>query len=141
MEIGGKTITYRSEFESKWAKYLQFLQDCEQIADWEYEPKKFTFREFGYKNKPYEYTPDFRITNNDGSTYFQETKGYLETRDNSKYLRMSKHYPDVKLEIVMQRIPKKGKGFQNYAKLKAKSGIIQRIIDASEIFKQTKGLI
>ena len=141
MTIGGKTYNFRSEFESVWAKYLQFLQDCEQIADWDYEPTKFDFWKFGYRNKPYEYTPDFLITNNDGTTYFQETKGYLETRDNSKYLRMSKHYPDIQIEIVMQRIPKKGKGFQNFAKLKAKSGIIRRIIDASEILKQVKGLI
>lgn len=140
-EIGGKQYFFRSRFEYHWALYLQFLKDAGEIKSWAYEVKKFDFWKFGYRNKPYEYTPDFLIVDKDGDLFFQETKGYLQSKDISKYVRLAKHYPDVQLEVVLQRIPKRGKGFEAYAKLKSRCKIVRRIIDAKEIFKQVKGII
>jgi hypothetical protein len=139
--IAGRQYDFRSKFESRWALYLQFLKEHFQIEKWEYEPKTFYFDRTLYKNRPFEYTPDFRITQNDGTVIYQELKGFLTTKDNSKYLRFSKHYPSIVLEIVMQQNPKKGKGFENYAKLKNKGGIVSRIIAADEIFRQVKGVL
>lgn len=138
--IGDKAYTYRSMFERNWARYLQLLKDAGQIKDWFYEPTTFDFD--GYKNKPHSYTPDFKVIGIDGEEWFEELKGQLATKDLSKYRRLSEHYPDVIIEVVMQRIPKSGAGFEVFSKLKAKEGgQIRRVVDSTTIFKQVKGLI
>lgn len=131
--IGGKQYYFRSKFEHRWAQYLELLKKNDEIIDWEYEPDKFYFRE--ESRGPWVYIPDFKITDFDGSTYYQETKGYHDGTTNSKFQRMAKYYPDVVMELVLQRIPKKkpGKGIN---RRKAAERYVRRIIDASEIFKQ-----
>jgi hypothetical protein len=142
--IGGKTYTYRSGFERDWAKYLQFLKNYKEIYDWEYEPKPpFDFFSFGYRNKPYSYLPDFKVWTKSKIFHYEETKGELTTKDLSKYTRLARHYPDVIIDIILQRIPTKGKMYSAYAKLQTKQGgAIRRIIDGSYILKkQLKGII
>lgn len=141
--VGGKTYTFRSGFEYEWAKYLNILKTAKEIYDWEYESETFDFFKFGYRNKPYSYTPDFKIWSSRKSWHFEETKGHLTTKDLSKYTRLARHYPETVIDIVMQRILNKGKSYAAYAKLQTKQGgAIRRIIDGSYILKkQLKGII
>jgi len=138
--IGGKYCHFRSQLEYKWAKYLQFLKNSGEIKDWFYESLEYRFE--GEKIAPYVYRPDFEIHNNDGSWYMQECKGWHDGTTNSKFCRMAKHYPDVVMELVLMRIPKNSKGKSKTAHRRAvASKYCRRIIDASEIFKQIKGLV
>jgi hypothetical protein len=137
--IGGAGYVFDSKFEMKWARYLQFLKEQEEILEWYYHPVKFDFRSFDYKNKPYVYTPDFSVIENDGSLMYHEAKGYIETKDISRLRRANKHY-DVDFWLVMQRIPKKGKQTQILAKV-CDYAFVKRVVDASKIFNQVKHVI
>jgi hypothetical protein len=137
--IGGIEYTFDSQLERDWAKYLQFLKEHGEIRRWEYHPCKFSFWEMGYRNKPYEYTPDFLVYENDGTKIYQETKGYMEKKDISRFRRANKHF-DAIFDLVLQRRPKKGKMSQTIASATGRA-YIRRIIDASEIFRQVRGLL
>jgi len=137
--VGGQECHFRSAFEYQWALYLQFLRDKKQIMWWAYEPKVFDFTQFGYTTGPYKYRPDFLICENDKTKVYQECKGYHDGATNRKFQRTAKHYPDVVMELVLQRIPKKKSKGAN-RRLNAQR-YVRRIIDASEIFKQLKGFI
>ena len=137
--VGGKTCHFRSQFEYKWAQYLQFLKESREIQEWEYEPETFYFP--NEKTAPVQYTPDFKIIELDvfkECVIWQECKGYHDGPTNSKLRRMAKHHPNEVMELVLQRIPKKGKA-ANRRRIAAK--YTRRIIDASVIFKQIKGIL
>ena len=134
--VGGKTCHFRSQFEYKWAQYLQFLKEQGQIRDWKYESKTFYFS--GEKTAPVQYTPDFLVTENDGGYVWQECKGYHDGPTNTKFRRLARHCPDAVMELVLMRIPRRGKG-AGRRRIAAK--YVRRIIDASEIFKQLKGML
>jgi hypothetical protein len=137
--IGGKTYHFRCKLEYRWAKYLQFLQDAEQIFDWSYETKEFMFTDFGYTKGPFVYRPDFFVQENDGREVIYECKGHHDSDTNSKFQRMAKHYPNVRMILVLQRIPKRStKGAMRRFNA---SRYVERIIDASEIFRQIKGYV
>lgn len=135
--VGGKTCHFRSQLEWKWAQYLQFLKESGEIIEWNYEPRTFYF--FNEKTAPVQYTPDFRIDTED-SHYWQECKGYHDGQTNTKFRRMAKHFPCEKFELVLQRIPKKSK-HKGASRRRIAAKYVRRIIDASEIFKQMKGVI
>lgn len=146
-DVGGKTYNFPSLFEWHWAKYLQFLQDHDEIDRWVYQPIKWDFREFTdkkgkplYKNKPYVYTPDFLVVEPEGDEIYQETKGYITTYDISRIRRAHKHYGPLVFDLVMQRVPRRGKHSQVLARASDKA-YIRRIVDASEIFKQMRGML
>jgi hypothetical protein len=130
-------ITFRSAAESRLATYYQMLQDTGHIKMWYYEPQPaYDFWQFGvYRNKPYEYNPDYKVIENDGTEIIVEFKCSITTKDLSKWIRLMKHF-DVIFDVVLERIPKSGKGFQNYAKAldMQRQGRIRRIIDARELY-------
>jgi len=136
--VGEKKCHFRSKLEYQWAQYLELLKIHEQIVDWDYEPEVFYF--LGERTAPVQYRPDFKVIENDGTIVWQETKGYHDGKTNSKFRCMAKHYPGVVIELVLQRIPKHNKGIgANRRRIAEK--YVRRIIDASEIFKQCKGII
>lgn len=100
-DFGNGTINFRSGWEINYAFYLEWLKQRGEIKDWEYEPERYHFwrTEGNYK---YEigngYLPDFRVTNNDGTQYLVEIKGYKQGM--MKLKRMAKHYPDIRIELV-----------------------------------------
>ena len=109
--VDGVAVTFRSEFEYKYARYLSLLKEQGKIKDWDYEGKirkwgehKFIFT--GYETAPVQYTPDFMVRNNDNSFEYHETKGFLLKYDMSKFKRMWEQRPEVKLTLVFQRKPK-----------------------------------
>lgn len=137
--IDGKSYKFDSRFEGWWALYLQFLKEQGQIRDWVFHPITWDFFKFGYRNKPYEYTPDFLVYTTDKDYVYQELKGHIETNDISRFRRANEHY-DAEFELVMQRLPKKGKGTQILARA-SQYAFVKRIIDASEILKQVGKVI
>ena len=65
----------RSGWEANYARYLKWLVSIRHIARWEYEPETF---EFPVKRGSRFYTPDFKITNLDGTIEFHEVKGWMD---------------------------------------------------------------
>ena len=100
-EVGGQRIYFRSNFELKYARHLQFLKDMNVIKNWEHEPQVFYFE--GIKRGVTNYTPDFKVTNLDDSFYYVETKGFWDSKSITKVKRFRKYFPDLKLVCVNQR--------------------------------------
>lgn len=96
--VGGKRIFFRSRWELRYALYLQLLKEKGDIKQWEHEPKVFHF--MGVKNGSVSYKPDFEVIHKNGSIEFIEVKGYETGKDRSKWKRMAKFHPEVKLRIV-----------------------------------------
>lgn len=101
IEIGGKKVFCRSSWEANICAYFQFLKDNGEIKDWDLEVKTFWFENI--KRGVRSYKPDFFITNNDGSQYFEEVKGWMDAKSKTKIKRMAKYYPEVDLRILEQK--------------------------------------
>jgi len=99
--IGDKTFFARSSWEANVASYFQFLKDSNEIKDWEHEPETFWFESI--KRGVRSYMPDFKITNNDGSSYYVEVKGWMDAKSKTKIKRFAKYYPQHKLEVIDQK--------------------------------------
>ena len=88
----------RSSWEANYARYLNWLVGLGEIAAWEYEPDTFWFDEI--KRGTRSYTPDFKITNNDGTVDYHEVKGWMDQKSRTKLKRMAKYYPNVKVTLI-----------------------------------------
>lgn len=97
-KVGDREIYFRSKLEWRCAKYLQFLKEQNQIAEWEYEPKTFYFT--GIKRGATSYKPDFLVTRPDKTHYWIECKGYLDPKSATKIKRFKKYFPEEHLELV-----------------------------------------
>ncbi len=137
--VGGQLCKFRSILEYRWCLYQQWLWDNGEITEWlyEYKPDRFYFP--NEKTAPVQYLPDFKVTENDGTVVYHECKGFHDGQTNTKFRRVAKHYPDVVMDLILQRIPKSGSKGAN-RRMNAQR-YVRRIINASEIFKQTKGMI
>jgi hypothetical protein len=94
-----KGLTYfRSKWEANYALYLDFLIKQKVIKDWEYEAQSFFFEKI--KSGTKKYIPDFKVTMIDGKIEFHEVKGYEQQKDRTKWRRMAKYFPEVKLVII-----------------------------------------
>ena len=127
--IGGKACNFRSKLEHKWAQYCQFRKEQGLIKDWWFEETTFRFE--NEKCGAVKYLVDFDIRNNDDTFHYEECKGYLSSKDTSKFRKVRKHYPDTKIILVMQSI---GKKYNHSLRIAEKH--VERIIDASKIFRQ-----
>ncbi|MCK5609169.1 hypothetical protein KAR91_45260 [Candidatus Pacearchaeota archaeon] len=136
--IGVKEYHFRSKLEYRWSLYLEFLKQGGEIQDWFYEKDLFVFP--GETTAPVRYLMDFTIIDKDGSTYYNETKGYHDGSTNTKLRRTAKYYPDAIVELVLMSIPKKNKA-KGASRRRIAAKYTRRIIDASVIFKQLKGVI
>lgn len=96
--IGGQRIYARSRWEANVAAYFQFLKENGKIFDWCHEPETFWFLKI--KRGVRSYLPDFRITNNDGSSYLVEVKGWMDAKSKTKIARMRKFYPHIILKVI-----------------------------------------
>ncbi len=100
-EIGGRKIFFRSNWEYKYAKYLQFLKEHSAIKEWEHEPQTFWFNEI--KRGTRSYLPDFKVTLLDGSYYWAEVKGYFDRKSRTKIKRFKKYYPQEQLVVIEEK--------------------------------------
>ena len=136
--IGGQRYFFKSGFEVRWAKYLEFLKQAGEITYWEYETKKFEFE--GIRSGTVFYTPDFFVQYPNGEMLWHETKGHLTQKDVTKFRRMAKYYPDEKILLIMQRIPPLNSRSRNAKRTKIlldKAGrYVERILNGEKILKK-----
>ncbi len=91
-------VYFRSAWEANWARYLNYLKDHGVITAWAYEPETFEF--LGIKRGTRFYTPDFRVTNMDGSVEYHEIKGWMDKKSQTKLRRMRQRYPAIKVVLI-----------------------------------------
>ncbi len=132
--IGGKTYKFRSKLECNWAMYLQFLKESGEICDWRYEQTKFLFPDETIGAK--QFLVDFDILHNDWTLEYHETKGWLQGKDVTKFKRVAKYRPEVKITLIMS-----GKAKKDANRLRQINKYAERIIYAPEIFRQIKGMV
>jgi hypothetical protein len=100
--IGNKRYFFRSSWESNVAKYLQWLKEKGEIKEWEYEATTFWFEKI--KRGVRSYTPDFKITEKDGTHNYIEVKGWMDTKSRTKLKRMAKYYPNETLHLYDESV-------------------------------------
>lgn len=91
-------IYVRSSWEANVARYLKWLKANGSIKDWEYEPDTFWFE--GIKRGTRSYTPDFKITENDGAIVYWEVKGWMDQKSKTQLKRMKKYHPHVRIIVI-----------------------------------------
>lgn len=93
---------FRSSWEANYARYLNKLIQLGVVVSWEYEPETFWFK--GIKRGTLSYRPDFRVIyKNDPTPEYVEIKGWIVAKDHTKWRRMKKYHPHIKLTIVAQK--------------------------------------
>jgi len=101
--IGGKTYTFKSLLEMRWAVWCQLRKEQGIIVDWEYEVTLLT-----YETKLGEvkiYRPDFTIETKesaDGYEY-EETKGWFTSKDYTRMKYVSMQY-DNPLTLIFENL-------------------------------------
>lgn len=88
----------RSSWEANYARFLNWLILIGEIKNWEYEVDTFEF--YAIKRGSRFYTPDFKVTNKDGSIEYHEVKGWMDQKSQTKLNRMKKYYPKIKLVLI-----------------------------------------
>jgi hypothetical protein len=104
------------------------LRRGKAIKAWQYESKTFWFENIRRGTRSY--MPDFEVINPDGSVCYYECKGYLETKDVTKFRRLAQ-YHRVPLILVMQTIRDR----DWYRLQKAKPYVI-RIMDGGKALRK-----
>jgi hypothetical protein len=96
-DLGG--IYFRSSWEANYARYLNLLIKMKVVQSWEFEPETFWFE--GVKRGAVSYKPDFKVYyRGDEKPEYVEIKGWEVAKDRTKWRRMKKYHPRVKLVIV-----------------------------------------
>lgn len=96
--IGGKKNYYRSKWEWQYALYLQFIKEQGLILEWLHEPHTFWFDKI--KRGVRSYKPDFKITEPDGTHYWAEVKGFMDSKSHTKLSRFKRYYPKEKMVVI-----------------------------------------
>lgn len=96
-DLGG--LFFRSSWEANYARYLNLLLKMRIVESWQYEPETFWFD--GIRRGTASYRPDFRVLyRGDCMPEYVEIKGWIVAKDHTKWKRMAKYHPSVKLIIV-----------------------------------------
>lgn len=93
-----RPLYVRSRWEANLVFYFEYLKNQGLIKSWAYETEIFWFA--GIKRGTNNYKPDFKITENDGSFYFIEVKGYFTKKDAVKLARMKKYHPEIRMKVL-----------------------------------------
>jgi hypothetical protein len=90
---------FRSRWEANYARYLNYLiSNGSSIVKWEYEPETFEFKKI--KKGTRFYTPDFRLSFQDGHVEYHEVKGWDYPKGRTARKRFVKYYPRLKLVLI-----------------------------------------
>ena len=143
-EVGGKTYTFRSLLEMRWAVYCQLRKEQGIIIDWWFEDPE-TLLELEtrkFKNKKL-YLPDFTIQTEDGYE-LEETKGYFPPKDYTK-LKLAAEQFDAPITLIFASLNDNSKNSKiraQYARAKKLEPFLKRIIWKADrdIFRPIKGL-
>lgn len=99
-DLGG--VFFRSSWEANFARYLNLLMKMKIVESWEFEPHTFWFE--GVKRGVVSYLPDFRIIyRNDPTPEYVEIKGWVTNKDRTKWRRMAKYHPTIKLVVIGEK--------------------------------------
>lgn len=92
-------IYFRSSWEANYARYLNLLIKFGVVEKWDFEPETFWFE--GIARGAVSYKPDFRVKyKNDPVLEYVEIKGWIVPKDRTKWKRMKKYHPHIKLVVV-----------------------------------------
>jgi len=95
-------IWFRSSWEANYARYLNLLMKMKLVDSWEFEPETFWFE--GVRRGTVSYRPDFRVVyRNNPIPEYVEIKGWMVAKDRTKWKRMAKYHPSIKLVIVAKK--------------------------------------
>ena len=95
-------IHFRSSWEANYARYLNLLKKMGVVEHWDFEQEVFWFD--GIRRGVTNYRPDFRVKyKGDDKLEYVEIKGWVQPKDRTKWRRMKKYHPHIKLVIVAQK--------------------------------------
>lgn len=97
-KIGEQTIFFRSKAEANYARYLQWLLERGDILQWQFEPKKFIFKQRTGTNH---YTPDFEVWYSATTYEWHEVKGWLDNKSKVKLKRFAEQYPEEPKPLII----------------------------------------
>jgi hypothetical protein len=101
---------FRSSWEANYARYLNLLKRLGVVEHWDFEKECFWFE--GIRRGVTSYRPDFRIKyKGDDQLEYVEIKGWVQPKDRTKWARMKRYHPHIKLVVV---------GNKEYQALKSK---------------------
>ena len=99
-EVGGKTYTFRSKLEYRWAVWCQLRKEQGIIIDWLYESEEASIE---YKTGRVDfYRPDFTIEYEDRFEY-EETKGWFQAKDKTKMKLFAEQYVNP-LTLIFEKL-------------------------------------
>lgn len=114
-------ITFDSRDESLYYQSLKDMKSKGLIKDFELQPKfllQESFAKDGKKYRAINYIADFKVINNDGSSYIVDVKGMLTTEFKIKMKLFNYKYPNIELKLVSRSIKFGNEyGFINYYEL------------------------
>lgn len=92
-------IHFRSSWEANYARYLNLLVKMKVVEWWDFEKETFWFENI--KRGVRSYKPDFRVKyKHDPVLEYVEIKGWVTSKDRTKWKRMKKYHPNIKLVVV-----------------------------------------
>ncbi len=108
-EVGGKTYTFRSLLEYRWAVWCQVRKEQGIIKDWWFEDTDSVYELVkGFHLNVKEYHPDFTILYANGDFELEETKGYFPPRNYTTLKLMSEQY-DIPITLIFASTAKNPK--------------------------------
>ncbi len=133
-EVGGKTCTYRSKLEYRWAVWCQLRKEQGIITEWWYEDETLELETKCGDTK--RYIPDFTIETEDGYE-FEETKGWFTAPSATKIKLAAQQY-DLPITLIFANKPNR----VQFNRAKRLEPHIKRIIYNADrdIFKPIKHL-
>ena len=101
-KIGRRKDCGNQFFRSSWeANFFRYLKTLDNVTHIEYEPTTFTYWQFGHNQGTVSYTPDFKVTYQDGSYHWVEIKGgFMKPSDKTKIRRLKKYYPEEFKKLI-----------------------------------------
>lgn len=140
-EVGGKTHTFRSKGEYRWAVWCQLRKEQGIITEWWYEDEKMEI-ETKCGDKKY-YRPDFTIETEDGFE-FEEFKGFFPPKDYTK-IRLAAQQYENPITLIFARLKSNSKNSSiraQYGRAQRLEPFLKRIIYTADrdIFKPIKHL-
>ena len=100
-------ITFDSKDESLYYQALKDMKNNGSIKDFELQPKFLLQEAFEKDNKKYRainYIADFKVINNNNSSYLVDIKGMLTTEFKIKLKLFHYKYPDIELKLISRSI-------------------------------------
>ena len=114
-------ITFDSRDESLYYEALKDMKNNGLIKDFKLQPVfelQEAFIKDGKKYRPINYIADFRVINNDDSSYVVDIKGMLTTEFKIKLKLFNYKYPNIELRLISRSLKFGNEyGFIDYDKL------------------------